>query len=85
MRKIPWKGLAIGCGILTVLVIIRSIITARRFLYYGGLYWQQEVFEDPWLYIGMVSAAACVAALLALAGQERKNEKQEKDANGRGE
>ena len=85
MGKIPWSKIAWGCGILTLLVAIRSAITASRFLYYGGVYWQQEVFGDPWFYVGMVAAAVCVAALLALAGQNLKSDAQEADTDGRGD
>lgn len=85
MHKIPWKEIAWGCGILTVLVVVRSIITAGRFLYYGGVYWQKEVFGDPWFYIGMVAAAVCVASLLVLAELGRKGETEKEKENGRGE
>ena len=83
--KFPWKGVALGSGILTFLVAVRSIITAGRFMYYGGVYWQKEVFGDPWFYVGMVAAAVCVVALLALAGQSLKSEDQEENEEGRGE
>ncbi len=82
MKCIPWRGLAMGCGTLAVLVVFRCIITAGRFLYYGGTYWQQEIMADPWLYIGMAAAAGCVAALLVLsdkAGQKQKQEEAETD------
>ena len=79
MRKIPWKGIAVGCGFLSVLVVIRCAVTAGYVLYYGGRDWQKAVMEDPWLYIGMVAAGLCVFALLALAGQ---NQKEEKDGRG---
>ena len=85
MGKIPWSKIAWSCGILTLLVAIRSVITASRFLYYGGVYWQKEVFSDPWFYVGMVAAAVCVAALLALAGQNTKNDEEETNTDGRGE
>lgn len=74
MKHIPWKGLATGCGILAVLVLIRCIVTAGRFLYYGGVYWQNEIMQDPWFYVGMVAAAVCVAALLVLSDQSKKEE-----------
>ena len=79
MHKIPWKDIAWGSGILTLLVVVRSIIRANRFLYYGSVYWQQEVFGDPWVSVGLAAAAVCVAALLALA---TKNLKEENDGRG---
>ena len=85
MKKIPWKGIAIGCGILAVLVVLRCIVSASRFLYYGGTYWQSVVMEDPWLYVGMTSAAICVAALLVLAELSSQEEKEEANDNGCGE
>ena len=80
MGKIPWKEIAWGSGILTLLVVVRSIITANRFLYYGGVYWQQEVFGDPWVYVGMAAAAICVAALLVLATQKTKQQNNRRKA-----
>ena len=77
MKHIPWKGIATGCGILAVMVLVRCVITAGRFLYYGGVYWQKEIMADPWFYIGMVAAAVCVAALLVLADRADKEKKQE--------
>ena len=72
MNKLPWSKIALGCGIVSVLVVIRSVITAGRFLYYGGVYWQRELMQDPWLYVGMVAAAVCVAALLVMSDQSDK-------------
>ncbi len=86
MKKIPWKSLAIGCGITAVMVLVRCIVTAGRFLYYGGSYWQSEVMADPWFYIGMVAAAVCVASLLVLSEQEKNTENKIEDKeNGCGE
>ena len=72
MKKIPWKGLAVSCGTLAILVLFRCIITAGRLLYYGSAYWKNAIMQDPWFYIGMVSAAVCACALLVLAKQEEK-------------
>jgi hypothetical protein len=73
MKKIPWRGIAGGCGLLTVLVLARCVVTALRSLYYyGGMYWRNEVAQDPWLYVGMVAAAVCVAALLILSDRAEK-------------
>ncbi len=84
MKNIPWKGIAIGCGTLAVLVLIRCIVSAGRFLYYGGSYWQSVVMEDPWLYVGMTSAAICVAALLVLSELASKQETEEEKQDGCG-
>jgi hypothetical protein len=70
--KFPWKGLAIGGGILTLLVAIRSLITVERAVYFGKQYGIQLVMNDPWLYVGMAAAAICVVALLVLADRESK-------------
>ena len=85
MYKIPWKGIAIGSGILTVLVAFRCLITARRFVYYGGAYWQGQVMADPWFYIGMMAAALCVAALLILSDLTDKYGKEKEDTDGCGD
>lgn len=70
--KFPWKGLALGSGILTVLVAIRCFVTVERAIYYGRDYGMRQVMQDPWLYIGMAAAAICVVALLVLADREAK-------------
>ncbi len=85
MKRIPWKGIAVACGTLAVLVMLRCMVSAGRFLYYGGTYWQSVVMEDPWLYIGMISAALCVAALLVLAELSSQEEKENTDGDGCGD
>ena len=70
--KFPWKGVALGSGILTFLVAVRCFVTVERAAYYGKDYRMQLVMQDPWLYIGMAAAAVCVTALLVLADQEAK-------------
>ena len=82
MKHIPWKGIAAGCGILAVMVLFRCVITAGRFVYYGGTYWHNEIMQDPWFYIGMAAAAVCVAALLVLADRAGKDEKKESTNDG---
>ena len=72
MKALPWKGIATVCGILTALVVARCAVTVGFVRYYGGSYWMDKLMEDPWFYIGMVSAAVCACALLALAKQEEK-------------
>lgn len=81
MKNIPWKGIAVGCGILAVLVLVRCVVTVGRNLYYGGTYWQNEIMQDPWFYIGMMAAAFCVAALLVLADRasQTKDAKENED------
>ena len=75
--KFPWKGLAIGCAILTALVAVRCVVTVERALYYGRSYGFQLVMQDPWFYIGMAAAAVCVAALLVLVDQASKQRDKE--------
>ena len=78
--KFPWKELAIGSGILTLLVAIRSFVTVERAIYYGKKYGMQLVMQDPWLYVGLAAAAVCVVALLVLADQESKKQHAEPEA-----
>ena len=85
MKHIPWKGIAIGCGTLAILVLVRCYVTAKRFLYYGGIYWQKLVMDDPWLYVGMAAAAICVVALLVLVDQRSKKMKEDADIDGCGQ
>ena len=75
MKNFPWKGTAIGCAILTVLVIARCAVTVGFVRYYGGNNWMDKLMEDPWFYIGMVSAAACACSLMVLADQDKKKAK----------
>lgn len=79
MKSFPWKGTAIGCGILTVLVIARCAVTVGFVRYYGGSYWMDKLMEDPWFYIGMTSAALCAVSLLVLSDQEKKAKETEQD------
>ncbi len=74
MKRIPWKKISAGCGIVTVLVLIRCIVTAARALYYGGDYWMTTILADPWFYVGMAAAAVCAAALvMLLTGEKQKD------------
>lgn len=78
MKKFPWKGIGIGCAVLTMLVIARCAVTAGRVLYYGGTNWMSKVTADPWFYIGMAAAAACAACFLVLAQEESKKEQEDR-------
>ncbi len=78
--KFPWKGVALGGGILTILVAIRCFVTVERAIYYGRNYGIQLIMNDPWFYIGMAAAAICVVALLVLADQEAKKKVEQTDA-----
>lgn len=64
MKNIPWKGIFIGCSLMTVLVIAKCVTTAGRHLYYGGRNWANLVFSDPWCYVGI--AAACVGVIACI-------------------
>lgn len=79
MKNFPWKGTAVGCAILTVLVIARCAVTVGFVRYYGGSYWMDKLMEDPWFYIGMTAAAFCAISLLVLAERDRKENKTEED------
>ena len=74
--KFPWKGIAIGSGILVALVVIRCIVTMERAIYYGTTYGLRLVMQDPWLYVGIGSAAVCAAALLIIVDDRLKKEKE---------
>ena len=78
MKKFPWKGLAIGCGILTVLVIARCAVSIGWVYYLGGNQWQRKLMEDPWFFIGMAAAGMCVISLLIMA-EEKSQKKKKKD------
>ena len=74
--KFPWKGIAIGSGVLVALVVIRCIVTMERAIYYGTTYGLRLVMQDPWLYVGIGSAAVCAAALLIIVDDRLKKEKE---------
>lgn len=79
MKEFPWKGVALGSGILTVLVAARCAVTVGFLRYYYGTTknWMDKLMEDPWFFIGMTAAVLCVVALLVLADQEDKKNKTE--------
>lgn len=56
MKNIPWKGIFIGCAVMTVLVIAKGCVTAGMTWYYGGTNWWDKIFADPWTYVGMATA-----------------------------
>ena len=77
--KFPWKGIAIGSGVLVALVVIRCIVTMERAIYYGTTYGLRLVMQDPWLYVGIGSAAVCAAALLIIVDDRLKKEKEKEN------
>ncbi len=56
MEKRNWKGICIGCIVMTVLVIARCIATAARELYYNRTGWMTLVLRDGWFYVGIAAA-----------------------------
>lgn len=74
MQKFPWKITGISCGVLTLLVIARCLVTVGRTLYYGGTNWAYQFLQDPWFYVGMAAAAICVVCFTMLAILEKKKD-----------
>lgn len=63
MKKIPWKGIAIGCAIMTVLVIAKCSVSAGMAIYYKKS-WSEPILADPWLYVGIAAALIGTIALI---------------------
>lgn len=74
MKHIPFKAIGAGSAILTVLIIVRCLVSIGRVLYYGGNYWLSVIQEDPWLYVGVATAAISVLCFSMALLQERQAE-----------
>ncbi len=61
MKNVPWKGIFIGCVLMTVLVIARCIGTICMSIYYKLPDWMDRIWADPWTYVGI--AAGCVGVV----------------------
>ena len=73
MAHFPFKGIGIGCTILTFLVIVRCIVTIAWNRYYGYVNWSSLVLQDPWFYVGMLAAALGIACFVTTMIQEKKH------------
>jgi len=79
MNKIPFKTIGACSAILTVLIILRCIVSAGRVLYYGGNYWLTVIQADPWLYVSVASAAISVVCFAMAIIQERRKDTSEEE------
>lgn len=71
MNKIPFKFIG-GCSAaLTMLIILRLMVSVGRVLYYGGTQWLPVVQDDPWLYVSVATAATSVICFTMAMVQER--------------
>ena len=78
MKHIPFKAIGTCSAILTVLIIVRCLVSIGRVLYYGGDYWLSVIQADPWLYVGVATAAISVLCFsLALFHDLQEEEKSE--------
>ena len=71
MHKIPFKTIGTCSAILTLLIIVRCVVSAGRVLYYGGTEWLSVIQADPWLYVSVGSAALSVLCFTMSILQER--------------
>lgn len=79
MKKIPYRSICIGCGILALLVAGRCGATAGRVIYYHlGSVWK-TIFADPWTYIGIVSAAVSAGAGAIMWWEKKQARKSEQE------
>jgi len=74
MNKIPFKTIGFCSAILTVLIILRCIVSAGRVLYYGGTYWISVIQADPWLYVGIATSAICVVCFAMVVILQRQQD-----------
>ena len=79
MKRIPFKTIGTCSAILTVLIIVRCLVSIGRVLYYGGNYWLSVIQADPWLYVSVCSAALSVVCFLLAYRQELSTEETEDD------
>lgn len=79
MKHIPFKFIGACSAILTVLIIVRCLVSIGRVLYYGGDYWLSVIQEDPWLYVGVATAAISVLCFSLALLQERQEAQNDAD------
>ncbi len=79
MKKIPYLGICIGCGILAVLVAARCGVTAGREMYYGTDAVWRKICGDPWFYVGVLSAAMSLGAGAILWWEKKTAKNQENE------
>lgn len=73
MKKIPWNVIMIASTVMTLLVAARCIATACMELYYGRRNWVSVILQDPWFYVGIVTAAlVCISAIACLIRQRKE-------------
>ena len=71
--RFPWKGAGITCAVITLLVVLRCLVTFFRNRYYGGTNGIQLILADPWFYIGMAAAAIGLACFVFLIVLDKKS------------
>ena len=79
MNKIPFKTIGACSAILTVLIILRCLVSIGRVLYYGGNYWLTVIQADPWLYVSVASAAISVVCFAMAIIEERSTDASEEE------
>ena len=72
MKSIPWKGIALVCLAIVVLIVARCAVTVGKAFYYGQD-WLAELVEDPWFLIGILVTAIGLGALAGMAVQNKKS------------
>ncbi len=69
MKNMPWKKIALVCGILVALVVGRAAVTIGRANYWNTD-WLGPIQQDPWIYVGFLAAALGIIAWTKLPGPE---------------
>lgn len=78
MKKIPWRGIALGSLVTVLLVAARTAVTVGKAYYYRyGIGWQTDVMEDPWFYVGVAAAAIGLGSLVAFLISQKQDPPEE--------
>ena len=66
MKKFPFKTVGIYSAVMTVLIILRGIVSIGRHHYYGGRSYLTVLQNDRWMIIGIATAALCALCFVLI-------------------
>ena len=80
MKKFPFTKVGIYSAIMTVLILLRGIVSVGRHHYYGGRSYLSVLINDRWMYVGIATAALTIVCFI-LAWLRRQTEDDEPDTD----
>ena len=80
MKKFPFTKVGIYSAIMTVLILLRGIVSVGRHYYYGGRSYLSVLINDRWMYVGIATAALTIVCFI-LAWLRRQNDDDEPDTD----